>query len=362
MFRCSFKLCFCLGIGPLLGALLADSIPDTFAEAIQLEINDQTIEAAIDFGGDRDFFTFTLEERMYLTATTTGSTDTLGRLYDASESLIVYNDDGGAGRNFEIERWLEPGKYFLRVEGFFTSTQGAYNLVLQWLERLPLSFTVPAQTLFTWDESSLDLPEAVDGLSIDYYFDGSPEEPTGYGTFSVQASLNDSNYEGYTIFELTLTDPFEHTEETFPYMKYVARGWFWDASWGLIEISDFPWIYNPAMGWFYSGAQEASENISVRGRVIAPVQTPGWIWLDFLDDWVFSVAENGSYLWSQSRQAWIYLFEDNEGEGWIYDFEDSAWSRLQYENPIPFGGTVGSPAPVISIPISAIDAPSDGTM
>ena len=78
---------------------------------------------------DRDCFTFTLstERTVTISTSTAGFTDTVGRLYDSSVSLIEENDDDGINNNFEISRTLSAGTYYVEVSGFLGST-GPYTL------------------------------------------------------------------------------------------------------------------------------------------------------------------------------------------------------------------------------------------
>ena len=77
--------------------------------------------------GDLDYFRFELPSRAAVTVETTGDTDTLGRLENASGDAIATDDDGGVGINFRIRRTLDAGAYYARVTGF-SSSIGPYTL------------------------------------------------------------------------------------------------------------------------------------------------------------------------------------------------------------------------------------------
>ena len=79
-------------------------------------------------GGDLDFFRFTLATRTTVTVTTTGTTDTWGQLYNASGTLLTYDDDGAGYPNFRIVRTLAAGTYYVRVSGYSQTVTGAYTL------------------------------------------------------------------------------------------------------------------------------------------------------------------------------------------------------------------------------------------
>ena len=77
--------------------------------------------------GNGDFFAFFLFESALTSVGTTGSMDTHGVLYDEYGGRIDEDDDSGPGRNFQIERQLEAGIYFVEVRGAGNST-GSYEL------------------------------------------------------------------------------------------------------------------------------------------------------------------------------------------------------------------------------------------
>ena len=82
----------------------------------------------IDEAGDVDWFRVGATESGTLTAYTTGSLDTVGRLYDSAGSQLTSNDDGGQGRNFRIEREVNAGTYFVSVEAWDENAIGSYTL------------------------------------------------------------------------------------------------------------------------------------------------------------------------------------------------------------------------------------------
>jgi hypothetical protein len=90
-------------------------------------------EIANGWGDDEDLFRFVLPGSPGFAAwtvdiTTSGGLDTLGTLYDDHGHRLV-EDDGSDRGNFHIVRTLEPGVYFVRVEGRHGS-EGAYRLRL----------------------------------------------------------------------------------------------------------------------------------------------------------------------------------------------------------------------------------------
>ena len=65
-----------------------------------------------------------------ITISTTGSTDTMGRLETESGEWIAQDDNSSTGSNFLIQRDLPPGTYYLRVTGYDRHTTGNYSLLL----------------------------------------------------------------------------------------------------------------------------------------------------------------------------------------------------------------------------------------
>lgn len=104
-----------------------DDHGDTRQDATRVAPN-STTEGNLEQGGDVDYFRVAVPSRGTVTVETTGSTDTLGYLENASGGRIASNDDGGTGTNFRIRRTLDPRTYYVRVQGFDSSTTGRYAL------------------------------------------------------------------------------------------------------------------------------------------------------------------------------------------------------------------------------------------
>ena len=81
---------------------------------------------------DLDYFRVVVSEAATLAFYTTGSTNTVGRLFTSDGvSLIVDADDGGTYHNFRIIRELVPGTYYIEVAPFtsyFERARGDYTL------------------------------------------------------------------------------------------------------------------------------------------------------------------------------------------------------------------------------------------
>ena len=90
------------------------------------------IEAA-----DVDWFKLVLDEQTEVVLYTSGRTDTKAELLDengASLTAPVTDDDSGEGFNFLIHATLTAGEHYLRVEGFSSTTTGAYALFAELID------------------------------------------------------------------------------------------------------------------------------------------------------------------------------------------------------------------------------------
>lgn len=87
-------------------------------------------EGELSVEGELDWFEFSIEATTQVTVSTTGSTDTYGRLLDENAQVLRNNDDGGQNQNFRISTQLQPGTYYVVVSGFGT-TVGSYTLSIE---------------------------------------------------------------------------------------------------------------------------------------------------------------------------------------------------------------------------------------
>ena len=81
-------------------------------------------------GGDSDYFIVNVTGAGTLKLESTGSTDLVGRLYDANFNLVGQNDDVSypSNLNFRIQVSVTPGKYYLKVVGYDPTTTGNYTV------------------------------------------------------------------------------------------------------------------------------------------------------------------------------------------------------------------------------------------
>lgn len=109
---------------------ITDDYGDTIATAYTVTLHSQTA-GVIDVIGDLDYFKFTPSSSGTYIIYTTGSTDTKGYLYNASQTQLAYNDDAAiSGNNFAFQYNLTAGTtYYIQVGAYGTGT-GAYTLVI----------------------------------------------------------------------------------------------------------------------------------------------------------------------------------------------------------------------------------------
>ena len=106
-----------------------DDHSDDLDNATQVDLPD-TLDAVLD-KGDVDVFAFNLASLGKVVLRTKGDVDTYGTLVDTDGEVVAEDDDGGSGFNFRIRRRLNPGNYFLIVEGYDESEAGDYSLKLK---------------------------------------------------------------------------------------------------------------------------------------------------------------------------------------------------------------------------------------
>lgn len=106
--------------------VFADDYGDDCSHATTISSSSVT-GGVLDTNTDNDYFRLDLTQGGTLTIRSEGTIDTVGYLLDAACNQIAYNDDGGSGLNFFIERTVAPGTYYIRVRGYSGST-GAYTL------------------------------------------------------------------------------------------------------------------------------------------------------------------------------------------------------------------------------------------
>ncbi|MCB4747989.1 MAG: PPC domain-containing protein, partial [Sulfurovum sp.] len=114
----------------LVSHFVPDDHGDSRSTATPINPN-STTAGRIDRAGDVDWFKIQISNsRRTLVVETTGSTDTVGELYDASGTQIATNNNSGSGNNFKISKLIMvTGTYYVKVRHSGTMGTGSYALV-----------------------------------------------------------------------------------------------------------------------------------------------------------------------------------------------------------------------------------------
>lgn len=80
--------------------------------------------------GEQDRYDFTLTEEGYLIAYTQGFVDTFGYLYDSEDHRLISSDDDSTNSNIGFYTYLQPGSYYILVEGYDPEDAGDYRMVV----------------------------------------------------------------------------------------------------------------------------------------------------------------------------------------------------------------------------------------
>jgi hypothetical protein len=94
---------------------------------------DGTIYAAgsLQFVGDRDVFQIQVSEQGTISldlVAVDGTLDTYLRVYDASGTLLGFDDDSGLGTDSQLSLSLQPGVYYISAGSFQDAATGSYHL------------------------------------------------------------------------------------------------------------------------------------------------------------------------------------------------------------------------------------------
>lgn len=88
-----------------------------------------TYSVQISTGGQKVYFAFTPTTSGSYTIQSTGSSDTYGRLYNASQTQLTSNNDGGTNYNFKITYTLTAGTtYYVAVCYNYSSATGTFDV------------------------------------------------------------------------------------------------------------------------------------------------------------------------------------------------------------------------------------------
>ena len=165
----------------------SDDHGDDIGSATSVSVPSST-DGEIETGSDRDYFRFSVSAATTLTVGTTGSTDTYGRLLDGDGHLLTADNDNGDGRNFEIERDVDAGTYYVEVREFRSVTTGTYQLHVS-------AASGGGQDAYCRDGDTIRRGERCDVYSTDAYFEvdssgrGCPRDVPGVNIGCVSSDI-----------------------------------------------------------------------------------------------------------------------------------------------------------------------------
>ncbi|MGB0372798.1 MAG: InlB B-repeat-containing protein [Opitutales bacterium] len=103
------------------------------------------------------------------------------------------------------------------------------------------------------------------------------------------------------------------TESAETSVQWHHVDWF-----GVIETTEYPWVYHVSMGWTLL---EAASDYKPLG------QDSHWGWLPGLNEWYLFSEYDTPWVWSSESDAWHYLFDDGENS-WIYNYATGSWKLV----------------------------------
>ena len=99
--------------------VVVDDHSDTIAMATELTLN-TSVSGTIDSGNDVDYFSIDISTPTFVAIFTTGNLDTVGTLYNGTNTFLQSDDNSGGYPNFLIRDRLDPGTYYIQVASFGT--------------------------------------------------------------------------------------------------------------------------------------------------------------------------------------------------------------------------------------------------
>lgn len=146
-----------------------DDHGDSRTTATLVSVN-STTNGELEESGDEDYFQIEVDRFGTLKVYTESSIDTTGELTSADDSLLVSDDDSGSSFNFSITQDLDPGTYYIKVEGY-GSTTGDYTLHIEFEESddhgdTRATATTIASSARNWDFSTVAQLEESDDIDV----------------------------------------------------------------------------------------------------------------------------------------------------------------------------------------------------
>ena len=160
---------------------------------------------------DADAFRMDIAATMELRVSTSGAADTTGELRDSGDALVERATDGGVGRNFVIDRCLDPGIYYLVITA---ADSGAYNVLATRSAGAAMCEAddpvvdddgdddEPAETAWDVFQASISTP-IVQDKCVGCHFSGGPGSQ---GLLFVESTVADHEMTNFDSFETYVAD------------------------------------------------------------------------------------------------------------------------------------------------------------
>ena len=225
-----------------------DDHGNTAARASRVQLSTRTRSATtsgqLQTAGDVDYFRLTVPDAGILLVETTGSTDTIGTLWQ-DDRVLGHAIEGGSGQNFGLSVSVQSGRVVIAVQGFGRAT-GRYSLrttfVAGFLENpSPNSFQSGIGTLSGWvcdaDEVVLEINgtpfPAAYGTARSDTQDECGDTDNGFGLLFNWNELGDGRHEVVAVVDGVELSRTSVTVTT------LGTAFLREAS-GTCEATDFP--------------------------------------------------------------------------------------------------------------------------
>jgi peptidyl-Lys metalloendopeptidase len=229
---------------------------DPFATAEFIRgIENINLSGTIAAAGDKTIYVFSAPRTGSYTFYTSGSLDTQGTLYNASRSVISYNDDMNTTAeeyNFKITAKLVQGQtYYLKVNAYGTNT-GDYTLISTYTDTIKPTITLLGEAEVTLE---VNTPYIDAGATANDNIDGNISSSISIvnnvntqipGTYTVTYDVNDTKgnvatqvTRSVTVIEVTMIEPSIHIEnhQTGTYEPITTQQYQREVDGAMLEAS-----------------------------------------------------------------------------------------------------------------------------
>ncbi|XMB72289.1 InlB B-repeat-containing protein [Mycoplasmatota bacterium WC30] len=141
---------------------------ESFAWAIEIALGDE-LPVIIDTAGEWVYYTFTPTETLTYEIFSSGEYDTFGCIYNSGYSLIIEDDDDGAGYNFLLEYELQAGNtYYIVVKMLSDEETGEFTLHIEEKDYFVYSLIEGAWTItgYTGTATNIEIPSTYSGNPV----------------------------------------------------------------------------------------------------------------------------------------------------------------------------------------------------